>query len=168
MDWGFSSVEAADGTVSRIACFSMACHHCGMPYIEFFPNARQENLFIGMLHGFMELGIPERVLTDNMKSVVVRRNAEGNPIWQRDYEAFMDSTGFHTRLCQAQASMDEGQGGAAHTVREGELPPGQGVHRHNPAQRGGAPVVPGAVGQIPPCSRMRARRRAQGRPFTFT
>jgi hypothetical protein len=64
---------------------------------------------------------------------------------------------------QAKASMDEGQGRAPHTVREGELPPGQGVHRHNPAQRGGEAVVPGAVGKMAPRGGVRARRRAQGR-----
>jgi transposase len=109
MDWGFANAEAADGTVSRIACFAMACHHCGTPYIEFFPNARQENLFIGMLHGFMELGIPDWVLTDNMKSVIVRRDADGNPVWQKDYEAFMDSIGFRTRLCRPRHPWTKGK-----------------------------------------------------------
>ncbi|MBQ9004547.1 MAG: hypothetical protein IJ087_22135, partial [Eggerthellaceae bacterium] len=45
-------------------------------------NARQENLFIGMVHAFMLMGVPEFVLTDNMKSVVLHRDAEGKPVWQ--------------------------------------------------------------------------------------
>ena len=48
MDWGFTEVEDWLGFRYRIACFAMVCHHCGTCYIEFFPNARQENLFIGM------------------------------------------------------------------------------------------------------------------------
>ncbi|EJW91353.1 hypothetical protein EVA_20538, partial [gut metagenome] len=37
---------------------------------EFFPNAKQENLFIGMFHGFRYMGIPQYILTDNKKRVV--------------------------------------------------------------------------------------------------
>ena len=100
MDWGFVNVECVDGTVFQTACFAMICHHCGQRYIEFFPNAKQENLFIGMIHAFLYMGIPERVLTDNMKSVVIRRDSDGHPIWQHDYEVFMRTVGFETRLCR--------------------------------------------------------------------
>lgn len=77
MDWGFVAVERPGGERARIACFAMVCHHCGGAHVEFFPNARQENLLIGMLHAFSALGVPATVLTDNMKSVVVRRDADG-------------------------------------------------------------------------------------------
>lgn len=88
MDWGFVNVETTTGTFYRAACFAMVCHHCGERYIEFFPNAKQENLFIGMLHAFAFMGVPESVLTDNMKSVVIQRDGQGHPIWQKDYEDF--------------------------------------------------------------------------------
>ena len=80
MDWGFVDVENEAGNTYKVACFAMICHCCGKRYIEFFPNARQENLFIGMLHAFLYMGIPEYVRTDNMKSVVIRRDDEGHPI----------------------------------------------------------------------------------------
>ena len=85
MDWGFVRVEGWDGGDFKIACFAMVCHHCGTCYVEFFPNARQENLFIGMVHAFMVMGVPEYVLTDNMRSVTTGRDIEGKPIWQVDY-----------------------------------------------------------------------------------
>ena len=44
MDWGFVTVETADGTTYKIACFAMICHACGKRYVEFFPNAKQEKL----------------------------------------------------------------------------------------------------------------------------
>ena len=77
MDWGFTEVLDCEGRVYRVACFAMICHHCGQRYVEFFPNARQENLFIGMIHAFQYMGIPRFILTDNMKSVVIRRDLEG-------------------------------------------------------------------------------------------
>ena len=100
MDWGFTKVLDYDGTEYTAACFAMVCHHCGQRYVEFFPNAKQENLFIGMIHAFGYMGIPKYVLTDNMKSVVLHRDFEGHPVWQKDYEAFMKTVGFQTKLCK--------------------------------------------------------------------
>ena len=86
----------------------MICHCCGQRYIEFFPNAKQENLFIGMIHAFLYMGIPEYVLTDNMKSVVIRRDEQGHPIWQKDYELFMGNLGFETKLCKPRHPFTKG------------------------------------------------------------
>ena len=109
MDWGFVRVNTPDGSSYQCACFAMICHHCGERYIEFFPNARQENLFIGMIHAFMYMGVPKTVLTDNMKSVVIGRDAEGNPLWQKDYEAFMKVIGFRTKLCKVRHPFTKGK-----------------------------------------------------------
>lgn len=108
MDWGFVNVVSNAGTTYRVACFAMICHHCGQRYIEFFPNAKQENLFIGMIHAFYYMGIPKYVLTDNMKSVVIRRDSEGRPIWQHDYESFMKLVGFETKLCKPRHPFTKG------------------------------------------------------------
>ena len=108
MDWGFVKVEDEHGDETKVACFAKICHHCGERYIEFFPNARQENLFIGMVHSFCYMGIPQRVLTDNMKSVVVRRNEDGKPVWQKDYAEFMNTVGFETTLCKPRHPFTKG------------------------------------------------------------
>ena len=101
MDWGFVKVQDySELGTTQAACFAMICHHCGQRYIEFFPNAKQENLFIGMLHAFKYMGVPRYVLTDNMKSIVIKRDLDGNPIWNRDYEQFMKLIGFQTKLCK--------------------------------------------------------------------
>lgn len=108
MDWGFVNVDTGLHDSYKAACFAMICHHCGKRYVEFFPNAKQENLFIGMLHAFVYLGIPQYILTDNMKSVVIRRDPEGHPIWQKDYESFMKTVGFHTKLCKPRHPFTKG------------------------------------------------------------
>ena len=108
MDWGFVSVETAYGKTYKIACFAMICHACGKRYVEFFPNAKQENLFIGMIHAFLHMGVPQKVLTDNMKSVVLHRDAEGHPVWQKDYELFMGNIGFETKLCKPRHPFTKG------------------------------------------------------------
>ena len=114
MDWGFTWVVDPNGNEYRVACFAMVCHHCGKMFIEFFPNAKQESLFIGMVHAFYMMGIPKYVLTDNMKSVVIKRDFEGHPIWNMDYEAFMNSVGFRTKLCKPRHPFTKGK---AHAIR---------------------------------------------------
>ena len=109
MDWGFITVYDNDGHDYRVACFAMICHHCGKCYVEFFPNAKQENLFIGMLRAFAYMGVPKYVLTDNMKSVVIRRDFEGYPVWQKDYESFMNTVGFQTKLCKPRHPFTKGK-----------------------------------------------------------
>ena len=108
MDWGFVDVETDVGKSYQAACFAMICHHCGERYVEFFPNAKQENLFIGMIHAFDRMGVPEQVLTDNMKSVVTGRNSEGHPLWNKEYEQFMDTIGFDTKLCKPRHPFTKG------------------------------------------------------------
>ena len=109
MDWGFVYVTTDYSIVIKCACFAMICHHCGQCYIEFFPNAKQENLFIGMIHAFRYMGVPKYILTDNMKSVVVKRDFEGRPIWQKDYEDFMKTVGFQTKLCKPRHPFTKGK-----------------------------------------------------------
>ena len=109
MDWGFTKVVDYTGHVFQAACFAMICHHCGQRYIEFFPNAKQENLFIGMIHAFAYMGVPEYVLTDNMKSVVLHRDIDGHPVWQKDYESFMQTLGFKTKLCKPRHPFTKGK-----------------------------------------------------------
>ncbi len=46
MDWGFTKVQSFTGEEYSVACFAMVCHHCGERYVEFFPNAKQENRFV--------------------------------------------------------------------------------------------------------------------------
>lgn len=109
MDWGFVNVDDGTGGTYQAACFAMICHHCGERFVEFFPNAKQENLFIGILHGFACMGIPKYILTDNMRSVVIGRDTEGHPRWQKDYAVFMDTVGFQTKLCKPRHPFTKGK-----------------------------------------------------------
>ena len=44
-----------------------------------------------------------------MKSVVLRRDLEGKPVWQKDYEAFMKTLGFETKLCKPRHPFTKGK-----------------------------------------------------------
>jgi transposase len=109
MDWGFVNVNDSGERVWQCACFVMVCHHCGFKYVEFFTSARQENLFTAMIHAFGTMGVPKVVLTDNMKSVVTRRLADGTPVFNKDYDEFQRTVGFETRLCKVAHPFTKGR-----------------------------------------------------------
>ena len=109
--WGFASVENREGSERGIACFAMVCHHCGTFYVEFFPNARQENLIIGMPRAFMAMGVPDEVPADDMKSVAARRDADGHPVWQRDYASLVELVGLGTRPREPRHPLAKGKAG---------------------------------------------------------
>ncbi|WP_027405961.1 transposase [Anaerovibrio sp. RM50] len=94
MDWGFTKDVDPLGKEYQVACFAVVCHHCCSVYKEFFSSAKQDNIFIGLVRAFDWLGVPKYILTDNIKSVVIKRDIEGHPIWNNDYEAFMNTVGF--------------------------------------------------------------------------
>ena len=139
MDWGFVEVEDTERRRWRCACFVMVCHHCGYRYIEFFPNSRQENLFIGMLHAFSVMGVPKRILTDNMKSVTLGRDEYRNIIWNAAYNEFQQAVGFKTDLCKVAHPFTKGKV----EIREGQLHPGKDLLQLQRTQQPGLAVVPG-------------------------
>lgn len=107
--WGFADAGDWLGGACRIACLALACRHCGTSYVGLFPNARQENLSVGMVHAFMLMGVPEWVSADNMRSVVIRRDSDGRPVWQADYATFMACVGLETRLCRPRHPFTKGK-----------------------------------------------------------
>ena len=108
MDWGFTKVVDPLGKEYQVACFAVVCHHCCSAYIEFFSSAKQENLFIGLVRAFDRFGVPEYILTDNMKSVTTGRDIDGKPLWNNEYANFMATVGFETKLCRPRHPFTKG------------------------------------------------------------
>ena len=44
-----------------------------------------------------------------MKSVVIKRDLDGHPVWQKDYEVFMTTVGFQTKLCKPRHPFTKGK-----------------------------------------------------------
>lgn len=119
--WGLVTVVGLDGAEHKTACLAMVCHHCGSSYVEPFPNARQESLPMGMARALMAMGIPGEAPTDNMRSVVVRRDLDGRPVWQRDYAELMGCVGLRTRPCKPRHPFTKGKVGRLIRFVKGDL-----------------------------------------------
>ena len=109
MDWGFLKYTDTKGKNRQVACLVMICGYSRKKYIEFFSCFVQAFLFIGMLHAFIFFGgLPKKILTDNMKSVVTSRG-KGGIILNAKYEAFMNDIGFVTKLCKVRCPTTKGK-----------------------------------------------------------
>lgn len=111
MDWGFPNVEDREGRTRRTACLAMACHHRGTLCMELFPNARQEGPLVGMVHALMVMGIPGHVPTDDMRGVVIGRDADGRPNRQVDHAALMARLGLKAKPCEPRHPLTRGKVG---------------------------------------------------------
>ena len=65
-----------------------------------------------MLH-FISLPVVMGKISDGRmifykRSVVIRRDDEGHPVWQKDYEFFMRNIGFETKLCKPRHPFTKG------------------------------------------------------------
>ena len=109
MDWGFADVLDYNSQTYRVACFAMICHHCGQRYIEFFPDARQENLFIGMIDALQYMGVPRFVLTDNMKSVVCTGIWRDIQSGRKTMKPLVQAWAFETKLCKPRYPFTKGK-----------------------------------------------------------
>lgn len=109
MDWGFVQYVNKYGKEKRYACLVMILGYSRKKYIEFFSQASLEFLRIGTIHAFQFFGgVPEQVLTDNMKSVVqsrTRKSITFNP----KFEAFAAELGFDIKVCKVRCPMTKGK-----------------------------------------------------------
>ena len=55
------------------------------------------------------MGVPKRILTDNMKSVTLGRDEYRNIIWNAAYNEFQQTVGFRTDLCKVAHPFTKGK-----------------------------------------------------------
>jgi len=109
MDWGICSYVDEDGISHKIPCFAMILGHSRMRYIEFTKRSDLYSLLHCMLNAFEYYGgIPDIVLTDNMKTVVLGRES-GNPIWNPAFLDFANTMGFVPKVCKVRRPQTKGK-----------------------------------------------------------
>lgn len=109
LDWGFVSYVDTRGREKRYACMVMVLGHSRARYIEFFTQASSAFLHVGIVHALEYFGgVPRRILTDNMRSVVLHHGPDGivmNPAM----EAFASEMGFTVGLCKIRCPQTKGK-----------------------------------------------------------
>jgi hypothetical protein len=78
-------------------------------YTEFTPSSTTRALIRCLVHGFLEFGgVPETILFDRMKSVVLETDAQGKPVWNPEFLDFALAFGFVPDLCRRGRAQTKG------------------------------------------------------------
>ena len=101
VDFGQCRYATDDGATKQVWVFVMVLSWSRAIYVEFVARA-DEATFLGCHHhAFVAFGgIPRTCLYDNTKLVVLARDGDGEPVWQRTFLDFCRRLGFSPRLCQ--------------------------------------------------------------------
>jgi transposase len=109
MDWGICQYEDRSGEVHKIPAFVMLLGYSRVKYVEFTSRCDLSSLQRCMVNAFEYFGgVPETVLTDNMKTVVVGRES-GKPIWNTQFASFAVDMGFVPKVCRVRSPQTKGK-----------------------------------------------------------
>jgi len=101
VDFGQCRYAADDGTTKQVWVFVMVLSWSRAIYVEFVARADEATFLRCHHHAFVAFGgIPRTCLYDNTKLVVLDRDSNGEPVWQRSFLDFCRRLGFTPRLCQ--------------------------------------------------------------------
>lgn len=108
VDWGqFGSVTVGN-TQRRLSFFVMVLCYSRMLYVEFTVSQTMEHFLACHQHAFEVLGVPEKIMVDNLKSAVLRREL-GEPVLNPVYLDFAQHCGFKIRPCNVRAGNEKGR-----------------------------------------------------------
>jgi hypothetical protein len=80
-----------------------------MLYVEFTVAQTMEHFLACHEHAFAALGVPERIMVDNLKSAVLRRVIGEAPLLNPRYADFARHHGFDIRPCNPRAGNEKGR-----------------------------------------------------------
>jgi transposase len=116
VDWG-SAGELRVGQASRRLSFlSVVLCYSRLMYIEFTLSQRLEHFLCAMQNAFLFFGgVPKDVLSDNLKTAVLRHPVGGPPVFHERYLDFARHHGFTPKACgpcqpQAKGRVENGIG----------------------------------------------------------
>ena len=109
MDWGICHYTDGSGTLHKVPAFVMILGKSRMKYTEFTSRCDLSSLERCIVNAFSHFGgIPENVLTDNMKTAVTGREA-GKPIWNTHFADIAAELGFVPKVCRIRSPQTKGK-----------------------------------------------------------
>ncbi len=109
MDWGICQFEDTSGKLHHIPAFVMVLSSSRAKYVEFTSRCDLRSMERCMLNAFRHFsGVPNEILTDNMKTVVDHREA-GKVIWNPQFADFAAEIGFVPRVCKVRKPQTKGK-----------------------------------------------------------
>jgi transposase len=123
MDYGICHYIDLDGEVHKVPAFIMIMGSSRAKYIEFVKRCDLYSLERCLVNAFEYYGgVPETILTDRMKTIVIRTEGK-NTIWNTKFAEFASDIGFVPKLCRARRPQTKGKvERLVHYVKDNFLP----------------------------------------------
>ncbi len=110
VDWGSFGFITHQGRTYRLYAFVMTLGWSRASYLRFTISADTTWFIRCHLHAFAYLGgVPKRLLYDNLKSVVLGRDAEDVVHWNPRFLDFADVAGFSPQACKPRRPQTKGK-----------------------------------------------------------
>ena len=110
-DWAaFGETEAPDGTVRKLWAFVYTLSYSRCLYVEFVRDTTQDTLLTCLEHAFAHCGgVPEEILSDNMRPMVLAHPRGGPVTWHPRFLDFARFQGFVPKAAEAYRAQTKGK-----------------------------------------------------------
>jgi transposase len=109
IDWGTFGTVEVDNTRRRLSFFVMVLAFSRRMYVEFTVSQTMEHFLACHEHAFAELGVPRKIMLDNLKSAVLQRLAGVAPVFNPRYVDFSRHHGFEVVPCNVRRANEKGR-----------------------------------------------------------
>jgi transposase len=109
VDWGEYGTIAVGGTRRKLSFFLMVLCHSRMMYLEFTVSQTMEHFLACHEHAFAVLGVPEKIMVDNLKCAVLKRLIGVAPVLNPRYVDYARHQGFQIAACNLAAGWEKGR-----------------------------------------------------------
>jgi transposase len=109
VDWGSFGSVAVGNTRRRLSFFVMVLAYSRRMFVEFTVSQTMEHFLACHEHAFAELGVPSKLMVDNLKSAVLQRLAGVAPVFNPRYLDFARHHGFEIVACNVGRGNEKGR-----------------------------------------------------------
>jgi transposase len=109
VDWGEYGSIGVGSTRRRLSFFVMVLCYSRQMYVQFTVSQTMEHFLACHEHAFAALGIPAKIMVDNLKSAVLKRLTGAAPVFNPRYLDFARHHGFQIVACNVRAGNEKGR-----------------------------------------------------------
>lgn len=109
VDWGEYGSIAVGSTRRKLSFFVMVLCYSRQMYVEFTVSQTMEHFLACHQNAFAVLGVPEKIMVDNLKSAVLKRLVGEAPVLNPRYVDFARHQGFKIAPCNIRAGWEKGR-----------------------------------------------------------
>ena len=109
VDWGEYGTVAVGSTRRRLSFFVMVQCYSRQMYVEFTVSQTMEHFLGCHERAFAALGVPAKIMVDNLKSAVLRRLGGSAPVFNPRYLDYARHHAFQIAPCNVAAGNEKGR-----------------------------------------------------------